>query len=90
MATKDLTPPQAALLRSVALGKVWRDDRLLKNRPQYGWYVQGEARTVSRTLDVLAAARLVTIDFSDRRRPVAVLTDAGREKLESLRPAKET
>jgi hypothetical protein len=84
MATKKLSPAQAALLRSVALGKVWRDDHGGGRRPPYAWYVQHELRNVSRTFDALYDAGLVAIDFSNRDRPVAVLTDAGREIPESL------
>lgn len=87
MATKKLSPAQAALLRSVALGKVWRDDRG-RSRPLYTWCVEG-ARSVSRTFDALYDAGLASIDFTDRHRPVATLTDAGRETLESLRPVRE-
>jgi hypothetical protein len=77
MATKKLSPAQTALLRSIALGKVWRDDRGTR-RPLYTWVVEGDGRAVSRTFDVLFDAGLAAIDFSDRHRPVATLTDAGR------------
>lgn len=87
MAAKKLSTAQIGLLRSVALGKVWRDDR--GSGRLYAWYVQNEARSVSRTFDVLYDAGLVTIDFADRHRPVATLTDAGRETLESLRSVRE-
>jgi hypothetical protein len=83
MSAKKLSPAQVALLRSVALGKVWRDDRG-RVRPLYTWCVQNEARSVTRTFDVLFDAGLAAIDFSDRHRPAAVLTDAGRTLLDSL------
>lgn len=83
MPAKKLSPAQIALLRSVALGKVWRDDRGSR-RPLYTWCVQNEARSVSRTFHVLHSAGLVTIEFADRNRPVAVLTDAGRAVLDTL------
>ena len=88
MATKKLSAAQIGLLRSVALGKVWRDDRSTR-RPLYTWVVEGDGRAVSRTFDALYDAGLASIDFTDRRRPVATLTDAGRETLESLRPVRE-
>jgi hypothetical protein len=88
MAAKKLSTAQIGLLRSVALGKVWRDDRG-RSRPLYTWCVEGEARSVSRTFDALYDAGLASINFTDRHRPVATLTDAGRETLESSRPVRE-
>lgn len=88
MAARKLSTAQVGLLRSVALGKVWRDGHG-RRRPLYTWCVQSEACSVSRTFDVLYAAGLVAIDFSDRHRPVAALTEVGREMLGSLSPAKE-
>lgn len=85
---KKLSTAQVALLRSVALGKVWRDDRGSR-RPLYTWCVQNEARSVSRTFHALHTAGLLTISFATRHRPVAALTDAGRALLDTFTPTEE-
>lgn len=88
MTAKKLSTAQIGLLRSVALGKVWRDDRG-RARPLYTWLVQGETRSVSRTFDALCDAGLVSIDFADRHRPAAILTAAGSALLDSFNPNPE-
>ena len=84
MAAKKPSVVQIALLRSVALGKVWRDDHGGGRRPLYAWYVQHGSHNVSRSFDALHAAGLVTIDFTVRHRPVAALTDDGSALLDTL------
>jgi hypothetical protein len=85
MTKKKISPAQIALLRSVALGKVWRDDFGSRYSPLYTWYVQSEARKVTRTFKALHDAGLVDIDFAIRHRPVAVLTEAGRSTLDAIK-----
>jgi hypothetical protein len=86
MAAKKLSPAQVSLLRSAALGKVWRND-IGGTAPLYAWYVQGDRRNVSKTFDALHTAGLLDIDFTEPRRPVATLTDTGRALLDSITDA---
>jgi ribosomal protein S19E (S16A) len=82
---KRLSPAQVSLLRSAALGKVWRDEYGCGRRPLYAWCVEGDSRVVSKTFNALHDAGLTAIDFTKRNRPVAVVTDAGRALLDEIR-----
>lgn len=81
---KNPSPAQISILRSAALGKVWRNDAG-GGKPLYSWWVEGDGRSVTRSVEALCEAGLLTIDFADRRRPRAEPTEGGRALLDALR-----